>query len=57
MRQVPGSAGAELLLTVERPTFGSFSNPMGWELKVVRDYFGCNVLADNVTESVLNMYY
>jgi hypothetical protein len=47
-RKVPGSAGAELLLTVERPTFGSFSNPMGWELKVVRDYFGCNVLADNV---------
>jgi len=37
---------SQLHLTVARPTFGSFSNPDDWELKVVRDYFGCGVLSD-----------
>lgn len=35
-----------LQIMVERPSFGSFSNAMSWELKVVRDYFGCGVLTD-----------
>merc|ERR1719201_1718759 len=35
-----------LQVLVERPSFGSFSNALSWELKVVRDYFGCGVLAD-----------
>ena len=35
-----------LQILVERPSFGSFSNALSWELKVVRDYFGCGVLAD-----------
>jgi hypothetical protein len=35
-----------LQVLVERPSFGSFSNALSWELKVVRDYFGCGVLTD-----------
>jgi hypothetical protein len=35
-----------LQILVERPSFGSFSNALSWELKVVRDYFGCGVLTD-----------
>jgi hypothetical protein len=35
-----------LQVLVERPSFGSFSSALSWELKVVRDYFGCGVLTD-----------
>merc|ERR1719269_317251 len=45
-RKVPGGE-ATLALRVERPSFGSYTNPHRWELKLVRDYFGCGVLADN----------
>merc|ERR1719313_2200571 len=41
------SAGpTELNIMVQRPSFATHSNPKEWELKLVRDYFGCGVLAD-----------
>merc|ERR1719387_788094 len=41
------AAGAtELNIAVQRPSFATHSNPKEWELKLVRDYFGCGVLAD-----------
>merc|ERR1719191_2487928 len=36
----------ELNIMVQRPSFATHSNPKEWELKLVRDYFGCGVLAD-----------
>ena len=36
----------ELNIAVQRPSFATHSNPKEWELKLVRDYFGCGVLAD-----------
>jgi hypothetical protein len=36
----------ELNIVVQRPSFATHSNPKEWELKLVRDYFGCGVLAD-----------
>merc|ERR1719506_650494 len=36
----------ELNIMVQRPSFSTHSNPKEWELKLVRDYFGCGVLAD-----------
>jgi hypothetical protein len=36
----------ELNIMVQRPSFATHSNPKEWEVKLVRDYFGCGVLAD-----------
>jgi hypothetical protein len=44
-KEVSGSP-AMLTVSVQRPVFGSFSDPNNWELKVVRDYFGCGVVGD-----------
>jgi len=44
-RKAPG--GATLDITVTRRAFSSYSNAKLWELKIVRDFHSCDVLADN----------
>ncbi|MBT25801.1 MAG: hypothetical protein CML60_05335, partial [Rhodobacteraceae bacterium] len=45
-RKTAANGRVPVEVSVERPPFGSYSDARGWELRVVRDHFGCGTITD-----------
>jgi hypothetical protein len=43
---IPRKSAGPVKLSVSRPAFGTFTNAAEWQVKVVREHFGCGVCGD-----------